>query len=299
LSAGVDLFFVISGFVMVYSSERLFGAQASPGIFMRHRVARIVPLYWIVTTIWLLTGTPFDWVNLIGSYSFIPFVSEITNQPNPYYGLGWTLNFEMMFYVVFASCLQLRKAVALALAAALLLGLVAVGRLVELPYSPLTTWTNPLILEFLAGGAIALLHRRGVMLPAVARVAMIAVALVTIGQFHVAELEPARWAEWGIPAAAIVAATVLGRNPWADLRVGKVAAALGDASYSLYLLHQLPYYVMVRVAAEHGAPRLLWIGIVASIVLSLACYRYFERPVTNFLKGRAVLGSQTSLQPVQ
>ncbi len=108
LGSGVDLFFVISGFVMVYGP--LFGAQGGPLTFMRHRLARIVPLYWAATTIWLLLGQPFHTTELLGSYFFIPYPSF---GFNPLYGVGWTLNFEMLFYTVFSVCLLFRKAQAL------------------------------------------------------------------------------------------------------------------------------------------------------------------------------------------
>ena len=67
LSSGVDLFFVISGFVMVYSSENLFGVEGASRGFIRNRLARIVPIYWAATSIWLLLGQPFDWPRLVTS----------------------------------------------------------------------------------------------------------------------------------------------------------------------------------------------------------------------------------------
>jgi peptidoglycan/LPS O-acetylase OafA/YrhL len=54
--AGVDLFFVISGFVMVYASERLFQRDRGSLIFITHRIIRIVPLYWLVTTLYLIVS---------------------------------------------------------------------------------------------------------------------------------------------------------------------------------------------------------------------------------------------------
>ncbi len=111
--AGVDLFFVISGFVMVYASDELFGRRDAPALFMARRLIRIVPLYWAATTLFLLVALiarsavsegAGSIANVVMSYVFLP-----TRRPDgsiqPIYSLGWTLNYEMLFYVVFAACI--------------------------------------------------------------------------------------------------------------------------------------------------------------------------------------------------
>src|SRR5215467_252489 len=102
---GVDLFFVISGFIMVYSTDQLFGTAHGPMEFLKRRLLRIVPLYWIVTSLYLaLTllipefakGYPAGF--LIASYLFIP-AARPDGVIEPLVGQGWTLNYEMLFYV--------------------------------------------------------------------------------------------------------------------------------------------------------------------------------------------------------
>ncbi len=289
LASGVDLFFVISGFVMVYSSESLFAARGAPLTFMRHRLARIVPLYWVATTVWLMMGTPFDLSSVVSSYLFIPCRNP-GGAINPVYGVGWTLNFEMLFYVTFAGCLLFRKAWAVALLAGMLLGAVALGRARAMPYAPLALWTNPLVLEFLAGAGIALLFKRGTILPTWARITMILAAVGAIAFYGdpvtspFPEIGEWRWIQWGIPAAAIVAASVLGSQRWLEGRLGGVARPLGDASYSLYLLHILVLHFFVPPAFANAQPLYLVAGFMTSVALSLVTYRYFERPLTNMLK---------------
>ena len=79
--AGVDLFFVLSGFIMVHASARLFGREGARAEFLRRRLVRIVPLYWLVTTVFLLLlaaaamkgGDPFpDGRAVLASYAFFP-----------------------------------------------------------------------------------------------------------------------------------------------------------------------------------------------------------------------------------
>ena len=106
-NTGVDLFFVISGFIMVVTvTER----PQSPAQFFRHRVARIVPLYWLVTLAVftlalvapvLLQSTRANPAELLKSLAFIPY-RRFDGQMHPLVFVGWTLNYEMMFYALFA-----------------------------------------------------------------------------------------------------------------------------------------------------------------------------------------------------
>jgi exopolysaccharide production protein ExoZ len=119
-AAGVDLFFVISGFVMVVASADLFGQRGAPPYFLLRRLARIVPLYWLITGIFvfiLLAGrhhssSYLSASEVVTSLFFIPH-SLPNGAVAPVYGLGWTLNYEMMFYVVFSAVLFLRPRIAI------------------------------------------------------------------------------------------------------------------------------------------------------------------------------------------
>ena len=108
-SAGVDIFFVISGFIMAYSSAALFERQGGRRIFLLRRVARIVPIYWLVTSLMLLMFAAMGsrmwsesgWSTIAAAYLFIPAANP-DGAPFPLLVIGWTLNYEMAFYVVFA-----------------------------------------------------------------------------------------------------------------------------------------------------------------------------------------------------
>jgi hypothetical protein len=103
---GVDLFFVISGFVMVYSSERLFGQPGAPMTFFARRLARIVPLYWAATAILVWFVVPYASTKaVLGSLFFTPRIPSEA----PLLFVGWTLIFEMFFYAVFAIALLAKR----------------------------------------------------------------------------------------------------------------------------------------------------------------------------------------------
>ena len=114
LVAGVDIFFVLSGFVMFHTSTGLWGDKRAPLRFWRRRFIRLVPLYWLFTSLMVATllllsrhvrSTEFDLWNVLSSYLFIP-----SERPGgriaPVLSLGWTLNYEIFFYCLFGLCLR-------------------------------------------------------------------------------------------------------------------------------------------------------------------------------------------------
>lgn len=299
-SAGVDLFFVISGFVMVYSSERLFGDRASFRTFLTRRAIRIVPLYWTMTSVmlvWVLVrgfaASDASPIHALASYFFIPYPRP-SGPIDPLYGLGWTLNYEMMFYLIFACTLFASRKIAVAIASSVLISMTIIHSF-QLPMPRQITYlTDPIILEFVFGMAIALILRTGARLPQVACYLLIGVAVAAPSlllwrpslTWWTGPLTRSEF--WGIPAAMIVTAVVLVDRP---LIVPVLIVALGDASYALYLVHPGVNFI-VRHAATRGlffdAATMPWIYLAASLcvsaVVALAVYRWFEKPISKSLK---------------
>jgi peptidoglycan/LPS O-acetylase OafA/YrhL len=240
--AGVDIFFVISGFVIVHASTSLFTTKSGPAIFLRRRLARIVPLYWIMTTVFLAVlllsraqihgdiGGP---AYLAASYLFIPWPRP-DGVLQPAYGLGWTLNHEMFFYLLFTPFLLLPKRVAAIGAGCLIAALVACRP--EVAGVPaLRFWSDPVIIEFLFGMEIALILSQNITLPLAARIALIVIAIAAF--HHDAAGLGIRPVIYGLPAAALVAAAALCPIPAAINRAEAGLVRLGDASYAMYLVH--------------------------------------------------------------
>jgi peptidoglycan/LPS O-acetylase OafA/YrhL len=306
--AGVDIFFVISGFVMVHASQDLFGQPGAARLFLARRVARIVPLYWAATTLFLLAmlAVPglvntagIGVVDIVSSYLFWPHARP-DGAIQPVYSLGWTLNYEMFFYVLFALALALPAYRAVGVVTLVLGGLVVAmatpwGQ--EAPVA-LRFWGSPIVLEFAFGMVLALARQEGIRFAGSFRVLLVVAAIATLALDGLWRAQTSLDAllYHGLPAAALVAAATLGTQP-PDRRVGPQeiwASRLGDASYALYLLHPFVLRAMREVVVRIGAlvpPALLpgaalpllylALALIAASAVALAAYRLFEVPVTH------------------
>jgi exopolysaccharide production protein ExoZ len=303
-AAGVDVFFVISGFVMVYASERLFVQPGGPRIFYLRRLARIVPMYWCASTVMLVYvllyydslatafgGASTDYV--AASYFFIPYVRP-DGEGVPMLGVGWTLNCEMFFYTVFGVLVAFsRRTVVIVIAAAFCV-LIAVAQLFGPLPNPLAFWSSPLILEFVFGMGIALAYRDGVRLPpwlvwtlATAGLAIFAWSWSRAEAFGLQAMQRVFW--WGLPALAIVGSLVLANRPVPRNRFWRIFAFLGDASYSIYLFHTLalgvPQLVLAPWAAPASAPWLYLVCLlIATTLIPTLVYLFLEKPLTEKLR---------------
>jgi exopolysaccharide production protein ExoZ len=288
LSSGVDLFFVISGFVMVYSSEPFFGTPGAAGSFFFRRLARIAPLYWIVTLISIpLLSQAIDAPKLIASALFFPYRAP-SGQIVPLFGPGWTLNYEMMFYLIFAIGINWRRRVAVTGICGGLLLLVIFGLLFQPQFAALVFWTSPIILEFGFGMIVALLLLEGCTLPPSVRLCLIAAGMIAVWlPVPTTMVSSYRVLVWGIPAAAIVAGAVLGKDEPDAGPISGLAKLLGDASYSIYLIHglvaNLIFRFLPRGPRDHLISSPLAVGLIVAIALSIAVFRWFERPLTRSL----------------
>jgi exopolysaccharide production protein ExoZ len=175
-AAGVDLFFVISGFIIVYSSEALFGRLGAPRIFFARRLARIVPLYWAATLVLILylLLQKFDLETLgisptliVASFAFVPY-PRISGELVPVHVLGWTLNYEMFFYAIFAVAIMLPRRLAVLAVCLLFAAMIASSQVLGPFPQPLAFWSEPVILEFCFGMLIAVAYRANVRLPKLA-----------------------------------------------------------------------------------------------------------------------------------
>ena len=296
--AGVDIFFVVSGFIMVHASDTLFGRPNAPTLFLQRRLVRIVPLYWAATTLFLLTGLVVPALlnsgapslgQIAASYLFWPAVST-QGVVQPVYSLGWTLNYEMLFYVLFAGALLLPRrfvVAAITLALTLLVGSEALAGPLPLPFG---FWGQPIVLEFAAGMGLALLRHRGLRLDAALRWALVAgaVALLLFGQHLPWPAGPWRdLALHGTAATLLVLAAVSGRREGAPSPLLTALAQVGDASYALYLVHPFVIRGLREVFAQGGlhAPALfVAVALVGAVIAALVVYRLFEVPMTRGLR---------------
>jgi peptidoglycan/LPS O-acetylase OafA/YrhL len=293
----VDIFFVISGFVMTISLPGLAGKSNKAGVFLWRRFTRIVPLYWAALTLRIaqitlkptaaLDSVLTPW-RIAASYLFIP-ARNGNGEMFPLVTVGWTLNYEVFFYLLFAGALVLNIS-PLAFLTPILTALALVGMARPAGWPDFTALASTIVIEFLYGVLLAHLATRR-RLPGNALA-----ALLLVGGFLTLLLmpgAPAPWGflAWGLPAAAIVVGAVALEDKLGG-RLPKWLLAAGDASYALYLSHTfLLFYIGNTITGMHitGAP-----ALAGAIVLSLAVsfpaavlvHRYLEKPLMNLFTRR-------------
>jgi exopolysaccharide production protein ExoZ len=300
--AGVDIFFVISGFVIVHASARLFAQPAGPRRFLLRRLTRILPLYWTLTSLFLLAAllrpgavhAAFATPDILGSYLFIPWPRP-DGTLEPVLGLGWTLNYEMFFYALLTPALLLPRARAVAAAGLLLCVLVAAGRYAGFGFAPLQFWSDPIVLEFVMGMALAQAIAAGWTLPGWLRLILAAAALAWL---HTQPETPVlgRPLAFGVPGLLLVTAAVTQRGPERRGTAMRALVALGDASYALYLFH--PFVMRgftlldAHLGARSEASGLLYVAtsLIVAQICALLINRGFERPVTALMRRRGSAG---------
>jgi exopolysaccharide production protein ExoZ len=281
--AGVDLFFVISGFIMVVSSQKLFGQDGAARAFLCRRVTRIVPLYWLATltliglelmrhNISLDPPTLDVWERTIAGFFFFPIDSP---AHEPILTVGWSLNHEMLFYLLFAATIRFRQWVALASVCGLLVALVVLGRTGIVHHIGIqAVWLNGIQLEFIYGIAIGVLYLRCRPGPAIGALSLaFGVAILMRSNYSTANRE----FYLGLPAALIVLGAVCLPQVPARSQAGRLVTLLGDASYALYLLHWILF-----AYSGHDLPRFILLAL--AVALSIAVRLLIEVPMLNVFR---------------
>lgn len=299
---GVDIFFVISGFIIVHATRGQFGESGAARAFFARRMIRIVPLYWLATALFLLaalvlpgalnSSPPSVW-QIAASFLFFPYVNDV-GAAQPVFTLGWTLNYEMAFYLVFAAAMAAawpRRQTVLAVAG-FFGALTLLGLLVPLPM-PLSFWASPIVLEFVIGMGIALLRETGARPGIVLRTVLAAVAIRMLHD-DLTQDGVERALALGVPAAMLVMAAVLGPEPRLPGWLSRSLVLLGDASYALYLFHPFALRTARIMLSSTAISPLAYIAIVtvASVVLAIAVHLLFERPVMQFFRRRLAQRTQ-------
>jgi len=287
-ASGVHIFFVISGFIMVWTSERKFGKASSIGGFARRRFIRIYPIYWALAAINIFIaytfhlGLPQSVSEAVGAALLAP------GHSSKLIFVGWTLTFELFFYGVFAVLLLLPKGMSVIALSLLFTALAALGVLFDPTHPAMHVATDTLLLEFVMGAWIAVVARSDLALPRWATPALVAAGLV--GFAGAALIGPAALPtviSYGGPSALLICGLVLMEKQGRLSQTVKRLSPLGDSSYSLYLVHAmlLPPSTMLAASA-FGAS--LWTAIALAVALTLVCivvahgvYLWLERPLIS------------------
>jgi len=292
---GVDMFFVLSGFVMAWATR----PGASAWLFLARRVARIAPMYWLATLAMavalslqptLFHAAVLDPGHIAKSLAFIPHFNPGTpSEVWPLFVPGWTLNYEMYFYLMFALTLPLVSSLArrtLAIFAILLVGIGAASALGEAGTQAWAAFlANPIVLEFAFGMVVALMIRRGWRLQRELAAIVAALAFGTL--IAIANTDTRIWSA-GLSAVAMVFA--MASFPRLRSLPGRWLAHLGDASYTVYLIQPFVIGALWLVWRDSpldtgtaGASAFIGVCVIASALASLPIHRWIEHPMTRWL----------------
>lgn len=299
-AGGVDVFFVISGFIMYHIAAGQFGVPGAARRFAVRRLVRLVPPYWFFTALALLAMATVPGqmahnrltaAQVAGSFLFWPVLAP-DGRPTPVLILGWTLEFEMLFYAVFALALRWPRARGLAVIAGVLGALAAIGLIDGLPM-PFRFWANPIVLEFLFGIAVAAAFRRGMRLHPASALMLIAGAIGVLVWVQAMGWPGVTWVwrfAWaGVPAAMLCAGVALVRLPQRPPALMRALVVLGDASYALYLSHPFTLAVIaIGVEQLHATAAIGYIAVAyaASLGAATALHLALERPLHRWLLDR-------------
>jgi exopolysaccharide production protein ExoZ len=306
---GVDIFFVISGFILGLTALR--AASGDPRFeslhFIARRILRIFPLYWIVIlfplTRWV-RSTDVSGISFLNSWFLLPSLTY--PWIHLIVGLAWTLIFEMVFYFVMTVFLRITIRHAVRNTVAALVLLVVAGRFLDIRRPGLVIVMNPILLEFVMGAITALgfqrfgRHRKAGVAILVA--GLLAVGLVTFYTTTNVALEQnvllgadvlPRMGTWGVAAWLLISGVVFW-GPQVRSRLGKMLVAVGNGSYSIYLTSAISTEMISRLMAKipigfpRSGPIFLRGGVALACVIltGMVCFWFVETPLLRWLNGR-------------
>lgn len=305
---GVDIFFVISGFIMAYTTRNI-SADTSPIqaslSFLSKRVIRVVPMYWLAllwtsSAYWLhwiasshslgdlSTNLSSDMIEIFKDFAFIPHFSIDEDEQGEVFPIliqGWTLNYEMFFYALFALCL-LHRQTRLISASLILMTLFATGRFISSKEVFTVFYTSASLVEFVIGIIVFEIYMKTRHMEFGRYGAIVFCVfgfLVLNDGSHVNNK-----LVMGVGAALIVWSFI---QVFRDVRV-KALKVLGDASYSIYLFHATAFGGVRAIIKDVGlgssgffnAFIIIMSQVIVGVIIGIAIYYLVEKPLLKSLR---------------
>lgn len=306
-AAGVDIFFAISGFVIILATYNNSKKDVRWQDFLYKRLIRIIPLYWLVTLIKLLlmltlpslTGrSSIDIWHSVASFLFIP-AWDSNHETLPIVQVGWTLNYEMFFYIIFSIALAFNlRPIKWVSGFFVVLSLIGLTFNVK-DYGAVFGLVRPLLLEFVFGMLIAHLTLKGYRLSYKLSAFLIAlsISLLFATNFLPFDLSPSHYRVifWGIPSAILLSALV-SLEDRLHKRISSFSKLVGDASYAIYLIQGFAmlavglFLIKLEKVASIKLGTAIELGLCAgfSLVAGIIVHYFIEKPVTNALKNKVL-----------
>ena len=304
---GVDIFFIISGFIISYVSFNTKGKQDG-FLFLKKRLLRINPSYYLVSALVLLINyfsKPdyiLPWKSVIKTITILPVFDTGKVFVEPVIMIGWTLAFEWLFYLVFAALIFMKvknRAIIL---------VIIMSSLTLLSFLPdkniqLTFISNPILWEFCFGVMIAILYKncninKGWAMFLLSCGLLSYILLIFIGYSGASEATyilagQYAWLRvliWGLPSAMIVTGLIyLDRSGKMSFN-NRVMLFLGEASFAIYLVHPNSlqwFYNMIKkfplLLKSLSMDLLVVLFISGSILIGALWFLLVEKPLNNYL----------------
>ncbi|WP_067984680.1 acyltransferase family protein [Neptuniibacter pectenicola] len=295
--SGVDLFFIISGFIMVYATNN---KNINFMFFLYNRLVRIVPMYWFFTTIFLIisafmpslvNNSNLDGWHVFSSYFFIPSYSP--NYPENYWPLlipGWTLNYEMVFYLLFSCSLMFVGVYRVVCLSFLMFFLFIFSSYFD-SIESLGFYANYIIFEFLLGAFFGVFFVK--YFSSCNSFFGFFICFIAVFLWFYLDGKSERFLHLGIPSFLFFIGFL-----YIDKRFvlgNKIMHLIGDSSYSIYLSHafSLSFLKFVFVAFGYSYYTgdflkgfiFVLLSVLFSAIVGVIVHRLLEKPVALFLKG--------------
>lgn len=291
---GVDIFFVISGFIIYFVTS------SNSKNFIVKRLVRIVPLYWLLTTVTIIVlyaddsifrSVKFDFFHFLSSLFFIPNWN-ISSNYQPILKLGWTLNLEMVFYLIFYLSMKISHRHRGSICTIFIVfGFLIIESLDLKTENILNFYSQSIILEFCFGIVIAkvYLNRSVMSIENAIILAVISIFCLSLANYFEQIYYKSRFFYWGLPAAGLVYAAIVleYHNSIKGRRITEILNLMGDLSYPLYLTHiyiVAGFYRLVDI--DVNLWQLFTIGLTLSFMVSYVLNRFYDMPVRRYLTAR-------------
>lgn len=296
--SGVDIFFVISGFIIFYVCVGKESTVDNLVDFISRRLIRIVPIYWFFSALMIVAIAMFGFYvkqkaldpgHIASSFLFIPWARPGDGDVRPILGQGWTLNYEMFFYAAFSLVFLAPKHLRGLIITAAFVVLVGLGALIHpQANSLLGFYTNDVVLEFVLGIGLCWTYLRfKAWPPAVC-------AILIVGGFVALGVLAPFWPAWprvlveGLPALLIATGFVMSGPVGAKLTSSATLILLGNASYSLYLSHPFivnGWLLVWRKLHIHSPILFIVTCFALAVAVSAGVYVFLEMRIQRILLG--------------
>ncbi|MGV8915152.1 MAG: acyltransferase family protein [Kaistella sp.] len=286
-SIGVPIFFVISGYIMVFSTRKITNDNLLHNVatFAKKRIIRIVPLYYLLTFAWIVLGGSVLYylernpsIRLLNSLLFLPQKDQF-----PVLFLGWSLNYEIFFYLIFAISFLFRKYRYVAV-----IVFFGVAMLIGWYFAPenafLKMVTDFLNIYFIAGILLGLfLHKIRAGKNFLTVFSYFSILLFIFYFLNVISTSSQILAV--IPVFLLVTAFLV-FDLFLKMKANSFLKMLGDISYSIYLSHPFVEILFRRFPVDSAGLLILFfiIKLAVVILVSRILYELIEKRLTLYLK---------------